>query len=226
VPFPIQSASITDRLRKFFRIRGKTSFSLDEIVAPVVLVQDLTKGPYQSGVTPAAGAIKTFVGAAGSFSFAFLLNDKPGSITPVLDRQFDDRTFSFTWAEIANVNVPIGITPLPDLALRLASRADVLASGVPTAAASFVSIQENDGKVRIPVEVFVFDAALIPGVDIWRGVLGDNTNTVGSRRTFPDVQPNITIGPKDALLFVSLTGAAPGTDVAVAARGFYQEQPA
>jgi len=225
VPFPIQSASITDRLRKFFRIRGKTSFSLDEVVAPVVLVQDLTKGPYQAGVTPAAGVVREFVGAAGSFSFAFLLNDKPGSLTPVLDRQFDDRTFSFTWAEIANVEIAAP-GPLPDLALRLASRADVLASGVPTAAASLVSIQENDGSIKIPVEIFVFDAALIPGVDIWRGQLGDNTNTLGVRRTFPDVQPNITIGPKDALLFVSLTGAAPGVEVAVSARGFYQEQPA
>jgi len=55
VPIPIQSASLTERLRKFFRIRGKTGFVLDEVVAPVVLVQDLTLGPYQSGVTPAAG---------------------------------------------------------------------------------------------------------------------------------------------------------------------------
>jgi len=215
---------MSDRLRKFFRIRGKTGFVLDEVVAPVVLVQDLTEGPYQAGVTPAAGALRLTTGALGSFSFAIILNDKPGSITPVLDAQFDNRSFSFTWAEISNVTLPS--VDLANLRLRLAKRSDVAAIGVPTTAASLVSIQENDGSIAVPVEIFGFDTALIAGADIWRGLLGDNTNTLGIRREFDNLQPTITIGPDDALLFVATAGVATGGDIDWAVRGFYQEQPA
>lgn len=46
MPQPIQDASLSDRLRRFFRLRGRTTFSLDETVVPMVLVEDLSTGRY------------------------------------------------------------------------------------------------------------------------------------------------------------------------------------
>jgi len=225
VPIPIQSGSLSDRLRKFFRIRGKTGFVLDEVVAPVVLVQDLTEGPYQAGVTPAAGVQLITLPNPGDFAtFVVIMNDKPGSLTPVLDRQFNDRSFSFTYAEAQNISFPV--TELDDMKLSLALRADVVAAGVPLAASNLVSIQNNDGTIKVPVEIFTYNV-VIPSTLIWRGLLGDNTNTLGSRRIFDDIKPNITIGPEDALIFASGTAITAGpVEMFFNARGFYQEQPA
>jgi len=216
---------MSDRLRKFFRIRGKTGFVLDEVVAPVVLVQDLTEGPYQSGVTPAAGVIAFQTGATGTGSLAILLNDKPGSITPVLDRQFDNRSFSVSWIEIQLRDVLAAIEPLDDLRFSIGTRASVVAAGVPTSAESLVAIQINDGSQLIPVELVFIAAGIAQGSLIWRGVLGDNTNTLGSRRTM-EPEPNITIGPNDALIFTNATTTIAAQDLFVTVRGFYQEQPA
>jgi len=223
VPYPIQSGSITDRLRKFFRIRGRTAFALDEIVAPVVMVQDLTKGPYQAGVTPAAGESKV-TGNTAVWSIAVVLNDKAGSITPVLGNEFDGRTFSFTYAEIQNLTA--AIAAVSDLFLRVAKRSDVVAAGVPTNATNLFVIQNGNGTQTVPVEIFVFDSVAITGGNIWRGSLGDNANTLGAIRAFNDIQPNITIGPNDALIFGSSQTIGPTEELAMAFRGFYQEQPA
>jgi len=212
---------MTERLRKFFRIRGKTAFALDEIVAPVVLVQDLTVGPYQAGVTPAAGTLR--VDPAGTlWAIAVVLNDKIGSLTPVLDDQFNDRSFSFLWAEIQNLNlVPVDVS---DVVLRLAKRSDVLGAGVPSNSAKMFQIQNGDGTQTVPVEIFSFNDVDVSGSIIWRGPLGDNQNTLGSRRRFEDIQPNVTIGPNEALVF-STTQFGTG-NLQVSLRGFYQEQPA
>ncbi len=45
MPVPIQDAGLSDRLRRFFKLRGRTSFQLDETVVPVVLLETLS-GPY------------------------------------------------------------------------------------------------------------------------------------------------------------------------------------
>lgn len=47
MPQPIQTAGISDRLRRFFRLRGRTGFQLDETVVPVVNVQDLDNPLYR-----------------------------------------------------------------------------------------------------------------------------------------------------------------------------------
>jgi len=213
---------MTERLRKFFRIRGKTGFVLDEVVAPVVLVQDLTVGPYQAGVVPCASESR-LSGNNLPWSIVVLLNDKAGSLTPVLDRQFDNRSFSLTWSDIQNIDILA--VDADNFRLQLSTRADVVAMGVPTQANSFFSIQNNDGKVSVPVEIFQFDATPATGSIIWRGVLGDNTNALGSRRTWDDIQPNITIGPNDALVFTSPFNPGTGT-IQTNYRGFYKEQPA
>jgi len=224
VPYPIQSGSITDRLRKFFRIRGRTGFQLDEMVAPVVLVQDLTKGPYQAGVTPAAGELIWVANAGGNTGVALILNDKPGSVTEFLDRQFDNRSFSVTWIELQNTTEPGTIEVITDLSLSVAPRANVF-GGLPTSSSKLFGIQENDGSATVPVELFSFDAGIVGGSIIWRGLLGGNINTLGVHRTI-DPEPNITIGPNDALLLRFTGSVAADQNINLAIRGFYQEQPA
>jgi len=222
MPFPIQSGSITERLRKFFRIRGKTSFSLDEMVSPVVLVQDLTQGPYQAGVTPCAGTLINTL-TTSPWSFVILLNDKVGSITPVLDTQFKDRSFSVTWIDFQNAT-GIPAIELANLRLKLSTRAQIVAAGVPTDSEQLVQIQNNDGSRGVPVEIFTY-AVEVLGRSIWRGVLGDNINTLGSIRTLADITPNLTLGPDDALVLTGADDISAGS-LFLSIRGFYQEQPA
>lgn len=237
MPTPIQLGSLTDRLRKFLRIRGKLPLLLDEVVVPTVLIQDLTKGPYQAGVTPSAGQ-ETWVsalspGTAGSI--IILLNDKPGSLTPVLGPQFDGRSFSVTYVEMQNVSLPGGAAAdegvfYDDLRLQLVKREDVVAIGVPAAASNLTSIQENDGTRDVPVEIVTFQGGQpAAGKDIWRGVLGDNFNVAGSLRAI-EPEPNITIGPSEAIalyqpIIVGDPINPPTPTVRVHIRGFYQQQP-
>lgn len=47
MPTPIQSSSITAKLRSFFRLRGRQIFTLDETTVPMVTVEDLTGAPYR-----------------------------------------------------------------------------------------------------------------------------------------------------------------------------------
>jgi len=199
---------------------------LDEVVAPVVLVQDLTQGPYQAGVTPASGTLPVTTVDSQRWAFAVLLNDKLGSLTPVLDNQFNGRSFSFTYAEISNLDVPAA--NMETLRLRLCKRSDVVAAGVPQASSQLTSIQNNDGTQFVPVEIFTFGSQNIPGTNIWTGHMGDNTNTLGSVKIFDNLKPNITIGPDDALVFGTSTTAGNlplDLTVRMAVRGFYQLQP-
>jgi len=145
MPYPIQLGPLTDRLRKFFRIRGKATFMLDEVVVPVALVQDLTKGPYQAGVTPAARNIIMPQGSTTNPTMTIAMQDKPGgTVTPVLPDSFKNNTFSITWMEISaedtniiNQPIIIGIIPRSQIALL-----------TPTENARLVSIQNNDGPRR------------------------------------------------------------------------------
>jgi len=226
VPYPIQSGAITDRLRKFFRIRGRTGFQLDEMVAPVVLVQDLTKGPYQSGVTPAAGQLPTALPSATTGAMALILNDKPGSVAENLGSQFNGRSFSVTYIEMQYEPSDNPI-PLDDVRLSLGPRANVFA-GTPSNSEVLIDIQNNDGTRHVPVEMFGFETGLTVLTPIWRGHFGDNTNSVGSRRTI-EPTPEITIGPDDALIFMNFTNMAAAinpSNMDIHVRGFYKEEPA
>jgi len=48
MPTPIQSSSVTAKLRSFFRLRGRQIFTLDETAVPTVSVEDLTQAPYRA----------------------------------------------------------------------------------------------------------------------------------------------------------------------------------
>jgi len=193
------------------------------MVAPVVIVQDLTKGPYQSGVTPAAGTgfLDSGVAVGTNQALAMLLNDKAGSLTPVLGPEFDGRSFSFTWMEIQNFSDEA----YPGLFLRVVPRSVVVALGVPDSAERTFSIQQNFNEQAVPVESFGYNSVVATGAAIiWRGILGDNLNVIGSRRTL-EPEPQITIGPKDALLLSTTTPVAVQRNAIVSFRGYYQEQP-
>lgn len=222
MPIPIQMGSITDRMRRFFRVRGRSGFALDEIVAPVALIQDLTKGPYQAGVTPLAGAQQLNMTGTNTGSLAVLINDKPGSPTLKLGPQFKDRSFSVTWVEIQNLSATLDFD---DLRLQLVPRSLLIAAGPPTAANSLYSIQNNDGSLKGSVELMAFDAVALTGAIIWRGRLGNNLNTLGSLRTF-EPEPNVTIGPDDVLALVNPTAVPGAASIQLSIRGFYQQQPA
>jgi len=227
MPIPIQLGPMSDRLRKFFRLRGKTSFMLDEVVAPVVLVQDLTIGPYQAGVTPCAATIRWQVDASPIISaLVIVLNDKAGSPTPVLGDQFEGRSFSVTEIALQNASQQL----FSDLRVKVASRQQAL-NGLVSVAASFASIQNNPGNVTVPVELFGFDAGVgTGGLSIWRGILGalgvtPSENELSMRNILP--QPNMTIGPNDALILENFTPGTGGNDaIFISVRGFYQQQPA
>jgi len=224
MPYPIQLGPMTDRLRNFFRLRGKTSFMLDEVVVPVTMIQDLTKGPYQAGVTPFAGNMAAGVTITpGSSSFAFVLEPKAGSQTPTVEvvRSMAGKSFSLTWIEFQNNTAG----NLPTLQLHLISRTAWRAQGVLDRVGNPIGIQINH-TVHPPLQIEGYDATVpvtTPDTILWSGTLGDNLNTTGSRREY-EPEPNVTVGPDDALVGV-IIGAAAGGTMSVNVRGFYQEQP-
>jgi len=194
---------------------------LDEVVAPVVLVQDLTKGPYQAGVTPCIGTLTWSVLIAGTSSWLLLLNDKIGSVTPDLGIGFAGRSISISWIEIQNSTT--AIEAIPDLQLRLGKRENALL-GVPTVSDQMTSILENDGVARVPVEQFNMSSGVQGGRLIWRGQLGDNLNTLGSRRII-EPEPQLVLGPRDVLILTTTNTFTADQALRVNIRGFYQEQP-
>ena len=199
------------------------AFALDEIVAPVFVIQDLTAGPFLAGVTPASGTINVGISTSLPSSFALILNDKAGSVTDVLGDQFDGRSFTVTNVEIQNKNILL-TEALEDLQLSVASRANVFA-GTPTLSNFMPAIQFNPGTKNVPVEMYSFDAGLTGGLMIWRGILGDNTNTLGTRRTL-EPEPGVTIGPDDAIILRNNVSPSSPQNLQVTIRGIYQEQPA
>jgi len=104
MPYPIQLGAVTDRMRNFFRLRGKTTFMLDEVVVPVTMIQDLTKGPYQAGVVPVAAEININNAAGTTGGLALILNNKPGSLISLagLGQDMNGKSFSVTSVEIQN----------------------------------------------------------------------------------------------------------------------------
>jgi len=214
---------MSDRLRNFFRIRGKTSFVLDEVVAPVVIVQDLTRGPYQAGVTPCAGTITWDIPAlVGDSSVNIMLNDKLGSVIPDLGANFLGRSFSITWLEIQQAEL---IAPeLLDIIVLIQNRTAAVPGTINNSEPLF-SILENDGSLSVPVEMFGMDTgAASSGSFLWRTFLGANINVLGAQRQY-EPSPNLTLGPNDSLVVTSNTAPAATQRLRVSIRGFYQQQP-
>jgi len=70
MPLPIQQGSVADRLRNFLKITGRAATSVDEVLVPIISVQDLDQMPYRTqqrrfqlyGITAALAAANSFLG--------------------------------------------------------------------------------------------------------------------------------------------------------------------
>lgn len=221
MPLPIQLGSLTDRLRKLFRITGRTRFALDETVVPVVVVQDLTVGPYQAGVIPAAGTISFQTLTAGS-QVAIMMN--PGSVA-LLDTETDEfrgRSWTTDILELLNRSAEFLVwsafivdrnTAIPPIA-------------VPASIVSLVETQLNRfGDRRVPVVLAEYPGGLIvtPAAKrIWQQA----TNSTGTARDSFRLPPGIVLGPTEALVFDNPFGPAAASNAILNASGIYQPQPA
>lgn len=219
MPLPIQVGSVTSRLRNFFRIRGRSKFLLDEIVVPTVQVQDLTKGPYQAGVTPGAGTGQITTNVLGGSQVAILLNPTGALVAVLPELDFEGRSFSITELECINR----GGGTFTSMRWLMTPRANVLAAGAPTALFQLQPVQEGDGIRRIPVVIVTFASGgiITTNPDFYNG--GPAANGSAGSRIRPLMRPEHTIGPAQALVIEdqSLVTSVLSFNV----RGFYQEQP-
>ena len=225
MPLPIQVGSVTQKLREFFRIRGRSKFMLDETVVPVVQLQDLSKGSFQAGITPTAWT-QSQVGAAGR-QFVITLN--PDAVLPLVadlttDIRFIGRSFSMTHLTLVNrtvnnARVRVGIVP----------RGTVIVPTGAGAAKQAIAVQIRELRTALPgvmlVPVVLATVPAIPFVifpaanEFYRGDLGANSELV-----IPTDNPATTIDLSAAIVIEELLGVGGGTwDVNV--RGNYQEQP-
>lgn len=228
MPYPIQLGAITDRMRNFFRIRGKTSWMLDEVIVPVTMVQDLTQGPYQAGVVPVALEINQVGNAVGAGpATVVVLNNKVGSLVPSEEIQKDlkGQSLSITYVEMFNTG---GIFP-GNLFLFYVSRDQVEAIAAaplntsPMNRIQFGGITGSTVNKLASAEAFAFDdsAGFVGGTSqrIWAGTLAA-TPGVGSLRIFEPV-PALTIGVNDGVVLLLPVASA---NIRISMRGFYNFQ--
>jgi len=226
MPYPIQLGAVTDRLRNFFRLRGKTTFMLDEVVVPVTMVQDLTKGPYVAGVTPAAAEINVTVDIINQAGVAILLNTKVGSLIPTaaIKQPLAGKSFSVKSIEWQNTGAAV-----PRAFLLYINRTQLEGIvAVPTISRGFNKILFGGAggiiTKQVSAEMFVWEdtTGLVTSTNqrIWSGELAASPG-IGSLRIFePD--PPATIGPEDALIL--LMDAATAAPSRLIVRGWFNEQ--
>lgn len=227
MPLPIQLGSLTDRLRKLFRIVGRTRFTLDETVVPVVLVQDLTVGPYQAGVIPAAGGIIwDNLLVAGSQVVLLLNPDDVAILGGSLGDQFEGRSWTSLQLEVWNrsttflASVQVHITrrdllpgPAADIHQLVQTQQD-LPSDIPTT---------PPGAHVVPVVMAEF-----PGggwvVNADQLLMEANVGAVTSSTDRFKIPP-FTLGPTEVVVITSVTGPAANNSMFLNGYGFYKQEP-
>lgn len=214
MPIPIQIGSITDRLRKFLRIRGRVRLSLDETVVPTVQVQDLTAGPYQAGVQPAAAS------SAQNFTIGrqmvIYLNPDAG-LVPAADLTTDTRFLgrSFTLESLMFISDAVA-----EIRVGLVPRGSLLAATI-TAVKSLIRVQDGNGIATVPVQMGVIPAipfVIFPAVqEFWSGqfLLREPLNVNAA-------PPPTTIRSSEVIVIEAIINSG-NMDVNV--RGTWQEQP-
>ena len=215
MPLPIQLGSLTTRLRNFFRIRGRLQLMLDEVVVPTVQVQDLTVGPYQAGVLPAAGT-QVDVGGAGH-QMVIMLSPSLALVPPLIntDDAFIGRSFSITELEIRQ-----RAAGLSRLRIGTVPRGVALAATF-TVAKNLLNVQQGGGLQPVPVVIYNVPAipfVVFPVVQEWfhaESILATQNVEV------PTERPETTIDRATALV-IEFPLANVLSDVNV--RGIYQEQ--
>lgn len=227
MPLPIQLGSLTDRLRKLFRIVGRTRFTLDETVVPVVVVQDLTQGPYQAGVLPAAGGLIWDNLLVGGSQCVILLN--PDDVALLLNLAFLDfegrswTSESLTvWNRSTNflASVQVHITrrdllpgPAGDIH-QLVQTQQNLPADIPTT---------PPGAHVVPVVLAEFPAGGIV-VNADQLIMEGNVGAVTSATDRLTIPPFI-LGPAEMLVVTSVTGPVANNSMFLNASGFYKQEP-
>ncbi len=219
MPIPIQLGAITDRLRRFLRIRGGVRLSLDETLVPTVQVQDLTKGPYQAGVSPAAGTIVS-PGTVGGQVLLYINPDAGAVIQATLenDTRFIGRSFSLTAIELkartaGAARYRVGTVPR-----------DIITGATLTTRKALVNVQQGNGLLIVPVILATVTAipfVLFSTVSEWfhSQQLGDIS---AAAIPIPIPSSPATVIDITTALIIEETVAGALFDVNV--RGFYQEQ--
>ena len=217
MPLPIQAGSITNQLRDFFRLRGRTKFQLDETVVPIVLLKDLSPA---LGQIPASSSVTWSNPAAGGGQVALLLNPDAATLQLRLpELAFEGRSFTSGAMEIINRSSPV---VLFDVSVHIVSRNNVLAPGPPTAIVQLTQTEENaTGLRQVPVVLASFAAGGIAFAAqqlIYR-------NHIAAAVTFGDnfELPPFTIGPDEAVLITAATAAAASLFANI--HGSYDPQP-
>lgn len=82
-PLPLQNELLTRALVQSLGLKGGLTMSLDEILVPVSVVQDLTEGPHQIPQPCAAGGNQ---GAAGAGRFSFVAVQPGGGNILAVDK--------------------------------------------------------------------------------------------------------------------------------------------
>lgn len=221
MPIPIQIGSLTDRLRRFLRIRGRVKLQLDEIVVPTVQVQDLTVGPYLAGVEPCAGNFAIAIPAAAPSQFVIYLNPD-AAIPPVADLTTDVRFIgrSFTMESLmlsqrgsVNYRWRIGLVP----------RGLMLGATLGTTK-QLLSVQDGAGILN-PVPVVIGAIIAVPFVLF----AAPNEFFSATQVGVPEIpiempsRPGTTITTEQVIVCEQVNAGAGTMDLSI--RGTYQSQP-
>lgn len=107
----IQRGGITDRIRRFFGVRGQFVAQVDSSLAPVAVVSDLSGQPYDVNAERFVARINaTFTGAEAAFRFG--IRNQSGNVVVIDDVAFQsDHT----------VNFGVGAAPSPAPAFGMAA---------------------------------------------------------------------------------------------------------
>ena len=88
----IQGGSISNRLRSYFRLRGKTTFNLDEVVVPVVMAENVARPPYTGSESLAFyGTQQIAVSTATTLMRALIAIDATPAASTVGEGSAEDR---------------------------------------------------------------------------------------------------------------------------------------
>lgn len=223
MPLPIQVGSITDQMRRFFRIRGRSKFQLDETVVPVVLLKDLDTGPFQAGAIPCALAVDVATSAGGTSQTAILINANAVAIS--LGDLADDLAFvgrSFTLERLTVFNR--SGSARGNLLLQPVLRSIVAAALAPTTLELLFPVQGGTGISTVPVLAAGYPAAgiILTTPNIWRGgaIVG---GTLGDQIEIP-VPRGTVIDTQNAIIFTDTTGTAGSLTLMI--QGVYNFEPA
>lgn len=221
MPIPIQLGSLTERLRRFLRIRGRVRLSLDETVVPTVQVQDLTRGPYLAGVEPCAGNL-VLVSPAGAPSQWVIYLNPDAALLPAADlttdlrfvgRSFTVQSLYISQRTSVNYRYRVGLVPR-----------GIMLGGTFTVTKQLLSVQDGAGVLdTVPVIIGTIVAApFVPFAAPNEFFTATNNGVPEIPIVMPSL-PGTTITTEQAIVIEQVNAGAGTSDLNI--RGTYQTQP-